>query len=328
MNISTSTYEDMVLNQKRMDCPLQVRKSCSVLFTLLAFASLLTVILNLLVIISISHFRQLHTPTNALLLSLAVADLVVGLLVMPIEGLRYIQTCWLLGKLMCALTPYVSYTLVSVSVGNLVLISIDRYLAICDPLLYSTKITLNRVKNVICLCWVISLLYNGCILMRHLGQPDRLSSCHGECVVDISHLVGTVDLFMNFVVPCTVMVVLYVRVFVVAISQVRVIRLQAAATSVPAAPTVKNSERKAARTLGIVIAVFLTCFCPYYYPAVADEDASNSLSYFAVLSWLMLLNSFLNPLIYALFYPWFRKAIKLILTLRILRSHSREAKIL
>ena len=310
---------------KRLSRPLS---ETAVLFTLLAFASLLTVILNLLVILSISHFRQLHTPTNALLLSLAVADLLVGLLVMPIEGLRYIQTCWLLGKLMCALTPYVSYSLFSVSLGNMVLISIDRYLAICDPLLYSTKITLNRVKIVTCLCWVISLIYNGCILMKHLGQPDRLSSCHGECVVVISHVAGTVDLFMNFIGPCTVMVILYMRVFVVAVSQVRVIRLQAAATSVPAAPTVKSSERKAARTLGIVITVFLMCFCPYYYPGVADDNTSNSLSYFAVLSWLMLLNSCLNPLIYAMFYPWFRKSIKLILTLRILQSHSQEAKIL
>ncbi|KAM9334301.1 trace amine-associated receptor 13c-like [Symphorus nematophorus] len=296
------------------------------LYTLLAFISLLTVTLNMFVIISISHFRQLHTPTNALLLSLAVSDLVVGLLVMPIEGLRYIDTCWLLGRLMCALTPYVSYCLLSASVGNMVLISIDRYLAICDPLLYSSKITLNRVKISICLCWACSLLYNGCLLIGHLQQPDRFTSCHGECVVVISHLSGTVDLFVTFIGPCAVMVVLYMRVFVVALSQLRVIRLQAAATTVSAAPTAKKSERKAARTLGIVIAMFLMCFCPYYYPALAGEDTSNSLSYFAVLSWIMLTNSCVNPLIYALFYPWFRKAIKLIFTLRILQPHSREVK--
>ncbi|XP_070786945.1 trace amine-associated receptor 13c-like [Enoplosus armatus] len=300
----------------------------ALLYTLLTFVSLLTVTLNLLVIISISHFRQLHTPTNTLLLSLAVSDLLVGLLVMPIEGLRYMETCWLLGRLMCALTPYVSYCLLSGSLGNMVLISIDRYLAICDPLLYSSKVTLNRVKCLICLCWACSLLYNGCILMGHLMWPDRFSSCHGECVVVISRILGTVDLFITFVGPCTVMVVLYMRVFVVAVSQVRVIRLQTAATTVTVAPTAKISERKAARTLGFVIAVFLMCFCPYYYPAFTGEDTSNNLSYFAVLSWIMMMNSCANPLIYALFYPWFRKAIKLIFTLRILQPHSREVKIL
>ncbi|GLD63393.1 trace amine-associated receptor 13c-like protein [Lates japonicus] len=147
---------------------LQYRSETALLYALLAFVSLLTVTLNLLVIVSISHFRQLHTPTNALLLSLAVSDLVVGLMVMPIEGLRYMETCWLLGRLMCALTPYVSYCLLSASLGNMVLISIDRYLAICDPLLYSSKITVNRVKINLLVLGLLSV-YNGPPTLRLLA---------------------------------------------------------------------------------------------------------------------------------------------------------------
>ncbi|XP_062270710.1 trace amine-associated receptor 13c-like [Scomber scombrus] len=318
-------FPDFNSSCRRLPLP---HSESAVLYTLLAFVSLLTVTLNLLVIISISHFQQLHTPTNILLLSLAVSDLVVGLLVMPIEGLRYIEKCWLLGSLMCALTPYVAYCMLSASLGHMVLISIDRYLAICDPLLYSTKVTLNRVKISICLCWACSLLYNGLILMGHIGQPDRFNSCHRECVVVISHISGTVDIFIAFLGPCTVMVVLYMRVFVVAVTQMRVIYSQTAATKMRAALTAKRSERKAARTLGILIVVFLMCFCPYYYPALAGQDNSNSLSYFSVLSWFTLMNSTVNPLIYALFYTWFRKAIKLIITLRILQSRSQELNIL
>nr|AAC96118.1 putative neurotransmitter receptor [Takifugu rubripes] len=306
----------------------QTFSETAVFSSLLASLSLLTVTLNLLVIISISHFRQLHTPTNTLLLSLAVSDLVVGLLVMPIEGLRYVEMCWRLGKLMCALTPYVSYCVLSASVGNMVLISIDRYLAICDPLLYTTKVTLTRAKIAICLCWACSLLFNGYILMGHLQQPERYNSCHGECVVVISHISGTVDLFITFVLPCTVMVVMYMRVFIAAVAQMRVIRIQNVALAVNAASRVTKSEWKAARTLGIVITVFLLCFGPYYYPALAGGDTVNNVSYFAVSSWIMMINSCMNPLIYALFYPWFRRAIKLIVTLRILRSYSNDIKLL
>ncbi|XP_026157369.1 trace amine-associated receptor 13c-like [Mastacembelus armatus] len=300
----------------------------ALLYTLLTSVSLLTVLLNSFVIFSISHFRQLHTPTNTLLQSLAVSDLGVGLVVMPIEGLRYIETCWLLGKIMCALSPYFFYCLITSSLGHMVLISIDRYLTICDPLLYSSRVTLTNVKICICLCWACSLTYNGLILMDHLGHPDRFNVCYGECVVVVNSIAGTVDMFVTFVGPCTVMVVLYIKVFVVALSQARVIQSQVAATDAKAAPTAKKSQTKAARTLGILIIVFLICYCPYYYPVLAGEDTSTSLSYFVILLWIMLLNSCLNPLIYALFYPWFRKAIKLIFTLKILQDHSRELKIM
>ncbi|XP_029931324.1 trace amine-associated receptor 13c-like [Myripristis murdjan] len=308
---------------------LRPRSETALLYTLMFSISLITVLLNLLVIISISHFRQLHTPSNTLLLSLAVSDLLVGLVVMPIEGSRYTESCWLLGKLICALSPYVSYCLLSGSVSNMVLISIDRYVAICDPLVYPYKITLTRVKILICFSWLCAVLYNAVILMGHLRHPDRYSSCHGECVVVISHISGTVDLFLTFIAPCATMVFLYVRVFAVAVAQARAMQSHVAAVaSATAVVRARRSERKAAKTLGIVILVFLMCFCPYFYPSLAGEDTSNSLTYFAMLSWIMMLNSCMNPLIYAMCYPWFRKAVKYIITLKILQPDSHNAIIL
>ncbi|CAG5986524.1 unnamed protein product [Menidia menidia] len=107
--------------------------------------SALTASLNLLVIISISHFRQLHTPTNLLLLSLAVSDFLVGFLwffqVLMVDG------CWYLGELVCSLFCVLDIVLTSVSVGNMVLISADRYLSICDPLRYPSKVTVRAMRS-------------------------------------------------------------------------------------------------------------------------------------------------------------------------------------
>ncbi|XP_070840952.1 trace amine-associated receptor 13c-like [Chaetodon trifascialis] len=298
-------------------------------YTLLSCITVLTVTLNLLVVISISHFRQLHTPTNLLLLSLAISDLLVGLLVMPVETVRFIETCWLLGDLMCALSYIIGFTLTSASVGNMVLISIDRYVAICYPLQYSSKITRSRVEVCVCLCWACSLLYNGLILKDHLRQPDRYNSCYGECLVVINYISGTVDLVFTFIGPCSVILILYTKVFIVAVSQARALQshiiMVAGGT---AGVTAKKSEKKAARTLGIVILVFLMSFCPYYYPSLAGQDISNSASSWAIVSWLLYFNSCLNPLIYAFFYPWFRKAIKFIVTLKILEQDSSQANII
>ncbi|XP_033478997.2 trace amine-associated receptor 13c-like [Epinephelus lanceolatus] len=299
------------------------------LYTLFSSITVLTVALNLMVIISISHFRQLHTPTNLLLLSLAVSDLLVGVVVMPVETVRFIETCWLLGDVMCALSYIIGFTLTSASVGNMVLISIDRFVAICYPLQYPNKITRSRIEVSVCLCWACSFLYNGLILKDHLRQPDRYNSCYGECMVVINYISGTVDLVFTFIGPCSIILILYIRVFIVAVSQARAMQSHitaAAARKVPV--TAKKSERKAARTLGIVILVFLMSFCPYYYPSLAGQDISNDASSWAIVSWLLFFNSCLNPIIYAFFYPWFRKAIRFIVTLKILEQGSSQANIL
>ncbi|XP_068602429.1 trace amine-associated receptor 13c-like [Brachionichthys hirsutus] len=308
--------------------PVQNRAETIFLYILLSCIFVLTVILNLLVIISISHFKQLHTPTNFLLLSLAVSDLFVGLLLMPIQIVQ-IRSCWFLGGVICQVIEYCSFILTSASVGNMVLISVDRYVAICDPFCYSSKVTVKRVQLCVGLCWACSVFYNGVILMDFLKQPDRYNSCHGECVVVISFIHGAVDVLLTFAGPITVIVVLYMRVFVVAVSQARAMRSHVTTVNQQRSVCVsKKSERKAARMLGIVVLVFLICFCPYYYPSFAGQDSSSSDAYSFFSFWLLYCNSCFNPLVYAFFYPWFRRSMKLTVMLKILQPNSCYTKIL
>ncbi|XP_008303140.1 trace amine-associated receptor 13c-like [Stegastes partitus] len=294
----------------------------------LSSVSLITAVLNLLVIISVSHFRQLYTPTNILLLSLAVSDFLVGFLLMP--GEIYLRTgCWFLGDNVCSLYNHVSFIITSASVGDMVLISIDRYVAICDPLHYPTRVTVTKAKLCVFLCWLCSVFYSSVILHDDPRHPDEHNSCYGECVLVVSYLAGVADLLFTFIVPISVIVVLYLRVFVVAVSQARARRSHVTAVTLQLSVTLttKKSELKAARTLGVLIVVFLMCFCPYYSVSLAaDESLSSSLASFAV--YLFYFNSCLNPVIYALFYPWFRRAVKLIVTLQILQPGSCEANIL
>ncbi|XP_056245617.1 trace amine-associated receptor 13c-like [Seriola aureovittata] len=298
-------------------------------YVLLSSISLLTSALNLLVIISISHFRQLHSPTNLLILSLAVSDLLVGLLLMPVE-IFFTEACWFLGELMCALYYVAVFTITSSSVGNMVLISIDRYLAICDPLHYTTRVTLGRTRICVCLCWICSVLYNSLILKDFLRQSSSQNSCYGECILVLSYITGAVDFVFTFIGPITVIIFLYMRVFVVAVSQAQAVRPHITGVTLQRSVrlTAKKSEMKAARTLGVVIVVFLICFCPYYSPSLVGQDIEDSSSSTPFVVWLLNFNSCLNPIIYAFFYPWFRKSIKVIVTLKILQPDSSDTKIL
>ncbi|XP_070771067.1 trace amine-associated receptor 13c-like [Enoplosus armatus] len=296
-------------------------------YIVLSSISLLTATLNLLVIISISHYKQLHTPTNLLLLSLAVSDFLVGLLMF--FQIVLIDGCWFLGDLTCTLYHVFDYIITSASIGTMVLISVDRYVAICDPLHYSTKVTQTRVRICVCLCWMCSALCHSLLLKDNLEQPGRYTSCTGECVVVIDYIAGLADLLLSFIGPVTVIIVLYMRVFVVAVSQARAMRSHITAVTLQCSVkvTAKKSEMKAARTLGVVIAVFLICVCPYFGVALTGQDTLLNASSAAFVICLFYFNSCLNPVIYAFFYPWFRKSIKLIVTLQILKPGSCEANI-
>ncbi|XP_015257261.1 PREDICTED: trace amine-associated receptor 13c-like [Cyprinodon variegatus] len=288
----------------------------------ISFISVLTVFLNLLVIISICHFKKLQSPTNILLLSLAISDCIVGFLIS--FQIAQIDDCWYLGDIICVLYVILDYVITTSSIGTMVLISVDRYVAICYPLYYPTKVTAERARVCVSLFWMCSILYN-CVLFRdNLQHPGRYNSCSGECLVFLDYFGGVFDLLSSFICPVTVIIILYVRVFIVVVSQARAMKSHVASVSIQGSVrvTAKKSEIKAAIILGIVVVVFLICTLPYFCITLIAENAAVSASNVTVI--LFYVNSTLNPLMYALFYPWFRKSVKLIFTLQILKPDSRD----
>uniref|UniRef100_A0A8C7DLK8 G-protein coupled receptors family 1 profile domain-containing protein n=1 Tax=Oncorhynchus kisutch TaxID=8019 RepID=A0A8C7DLK8_ONCKI len=292
--------------------------STSIYITLYIFFSLIsavTVFLNLLVIISISHFKQLHTTTNLLILSLAVADLLVGLIVIPVTTVALMESCWGFGKYFCVFQIYITFLCSSLSLGNLVLISIDRYVAVCDPLLYHSKITTTRMICCIFITWCCCIIYRAAII-KNFVNVQVPSRCLKECFIVEGITWGNIiDLIFTMVVPCSIIITLYMKIFVVARSQARKVFSKEAA-SVSGVKTVQanKSERKAAKTLAIVVFNYFICWIPFLFSFFL-YFLIGSLFSVMIIGFLPLVNSFINPIIYAFFYPWFKVTAKRILTL-------------
>uniref|UniRef100_A0A3P8YFL3 G-protein coupled receptors family 1 profile domain-containing protein n=1 Tax=Esox lucius TaxID=8010 RepID=A0A3P8YFL3_ESOLU len=283
--------------------------STSIYITLYIFFSLVsavTVFLNLLVIISISQFKQLHTPTNLLILSLAVSDLLVGLIVIPAMTVAIMESCWVIGEYFCALHMYITLLSASSSLGNLVLISVDRYVAVCDPLMYHLKITLTRIKCWILKTWCCCIIYDA-VLIKISVNVQVPSRCFEECFFVEGHTwVNIMDLIITVALPCSIILTLYLKIFLVARSQAQ--KVFSKTLSGVKTLEANKSERKAAKTLGIVIFNYLICWIPIYFTQLIYFATGDSSSIF--MCFLPLMNSFINPIIYAFFYPWFKVTIK------------------
>ncbi|XP_030237588.1 trace amine-associated receptor 4-like [Gadus morhua] len=146
--------------------PVTVR---AILYLTLGSAVVLTVLGNLFVIVAIAHFKQLHTPTNYLTLSLAVSDLLLGVLVMFPRMIQSIETCWYFGDILCKLFNSSDILLCTASILNLSFISMDRYYAVCQPLLYPHKITVHTAVIMILVTWCVSAVVGFGIIFLKLN---------------------------------------------------------------------------------------------------------------------------------------------------------------
>ncbi|XP_064196115.1 trace amine-associated receptor 13c-like [Anguilla rostrata] len=301
--------------------------SDALLYLSVAAVVFVTVCGNLLVIISICHFKQLHTPTNFLLLSLAVADFLVGATVMPFHFIMLIDPDWCIGELYCAINNVVSYSLTGVSINSVVFIAVDRFFALSSPFLYCTKMTGKLTLRIILILWLYTFIYNVALLYSNGNIPEmKENTTCVDCIVIIDEIWAITDFLIVLVLPCITIMIIYVKIFYIAKKHANNITcvMKQHTNSRKVNNYSMASERKAAKTLSILVVVFLLCLVPCFASVFVDVYVKKPSVYLSVLITLTLLyvNSSLNPIIYALFYPWFQKSVKLILTLRICGTES------
>ena len=176
---------------------------------------------NLLVILSVIRFERLRTViTNCFVVSVALADLLVAVLVIPFNASMELNDGrWLFFRFMCDFFNGNDVLFSSASILHLCCIAVDRYIAILNPLMYQSKMTKTRVALMLSVTWIASSFVSHLPVHTQIYTTDEhlavwlRKNSSERCVFEVNKIYAGISSSVSFGIPCSIMVFVYAKIF-------------------------------------------------------------------------------------------------------------------
>ena len=250
------------------------------------FLSIFTMVVNGFVIFLVCDKRQLRTKTNTFIVSLAEADFVFGMIVVPSHFFCSLATeCnrskeRLIVIFVRLFTFYASGT-------NLVSLVLERYVAVVKPLKYLTFMKRRRVIQMVLTSWGIPFLFSLTLVSITLSA------------IDLAWTIGGYLYLLFEVILCVILIFFLASMFFAVYSRDRTLAKQLRFNQ-PVARAKTQNKASAVKWVALVTCVFLSCYgilmrCSLF---LTDNQSCNDYHYKIP---LQVINSGINPKAYAFF---------------------------
>ncbi|XP_059827294.1 5-hydroxytryptamine receptor 5A-like [Hypanus sabinus] len=305
--------------------------------TLLAMLVLATFLWNVLVLVTILRVRTFHRVPHNLVASMAISDVMVAALVMPLSLVHELDgRRWRLGKVLCQVWISFDVLCCTASIWNVTAIALDRYWSITRHLEYTLK-TRKKISNImIVLTWVLSSVIS---LSPLFGWGKTYSEQDEQCQVSQEPSYTIFSTFGAFYLPLSVVLFVYWKIYKAAKFRIgtrrtntitpmpEVVEVKEASHQPEMVFTVRHAtvtfqtdgdtwreqkEKKAALMVGILIGVFVLCWIPFFITELINPLCSCDIPpiWKSIFLWLGYSNSFFNPLIYTAFNKNYNNAFR------------------
>ncbi|XP_053126171.1 alpha-1A adrenergic receptor isoform X3 [Hemicordylus capensis] len=252
---------------------------------------------NILVILSVACHKHLQSVTHYYIINLAVADLLLTSTVLPFSAIFEILGYWVFGRIFCNIWAAVDVLCCTASIMSLCVISIDRYIGVSYPLRYPAIVTEKRGLLTLLCVWALSLVISiGPLFGWRPPPPEDEKVCN----INTDRAYVLFSALGSFYIPLIIILVMYCRVYIVARRESKglscglktekshseevTLRIHCKNTENSGiTSSTKNKsnfsvrllkfsrEKKAAKSLGIVVGCFILCWLPFFLIMPIEE---------------------------------------------------------
>ncbi|MBN3306738.1 GPR83 protein, partial [Amia calva] len=291
--------------------------------TLLIVAYSVIIVISLFGNILVCHVviknKRMHSATSLFIVNLAIADILITLLNTPFTLVRFVNSTWVFGKVMCHVSRFVQYCSLHVSTLTLTAIALDRHQVILHPL----KPRMSTMRGVIYIA--VIWLMGSCFSLPHAIYQKLFMFAYSKDMLRslcVPNFPEPSDLYWKYIDLATFILLYVLPLLIISVAYTTVAKRLWRRNAIGDVTTEqyfahRRKKKKTIKMLMLVVVVFAVCWFPLncYVVLISSQTIRSSNALYFSFHWFAMSSTCYNPFIYCWLNENFRSELKYLMSI-------------